>query len=106
VEKENLRVIMTLLKNNSRLISYESFHIFKVFVANPNKSEEVHVILFKNREKLIKLLEEFQTQREETDPEFKQEKQIVLEHLKTLEKPPKSAQEKKTRKEEELTGEN
>jgi len=101
-EKENLRVVMTLLKSSHRLIGYESFHIFKVFVANPNKSEEVHIILFKNRDKLIKLLEEFQIQREESDPEFKQEKGIVLEHLRTLEKPPKvSSQEKKTRKEEE-----
>jgi len=101
-EKENLRVVMTLLKSSHRLIGYESFHIFKVFVSNPNKSEEVHIILFKNRDKLIKLLEEFQIQREESDPEFKQEKGIVLEHLRTLEKPPKvSSQEKKTRKEEE-----
>jgi len=86
--KINLRIIMTLLKSSSRLISHESFQIFKVFVANPHKTEKVHIVLFKNQKKLVKLLEEFQTQREETDPEFKREKYIVLDYLKTMEMPP------------------
>ncbi|ETO15708.1 hypothetical protein RFI_21664 [Reticulomyxa filosa] len=93
-DRNNLRIFMTLLKNTSRLISYESFHVFKLFVVNPAKSDDVHIILFKNREKLVKLLEEFQTQRGETDAEFRREKEIVIEHLKNMEKP--QIQEKKT----------
>ncbi|ETO17623.1 hypothetical protein RFI_19697 [Reticulomyxa filosa] len=105
--KNNLRIVMTLLKNSSRLISFESFHIFKIFVANPNKSEEVHIILFKNRDKLVKLLEEFQTQREESDAEFKREKEIIIDHLKNLEKPPRiSLVHQKTLSRERLVGNN
>ncbi|ETO08447.1 hypothetical protein RFI_28939 [Reticulomyxa filosa] len=87
-DRNNLRIIMTLLKNNSRLISFEAFQIFKIFVANPNKTDQVHIILFKNRDKLVKLLEDFQTQREESDSDFKQEKIILIQKLKDLGKPP------------------
>ncbi|KAK9992451.1 hypothetical protein SO802_027436 [Lithocarpus litseifolius] len=52
-----LKVMMTLLKkDSSKTIQMSAFHIFKVFVANPNKPREVKVILAKSHEKLLELL--------------------------------------------------
>ena len=44
---------------------FEAFHVFKVFVANPNKSPQVLSILLKNREKLAGYLANFQNDRED-----------------------------------------
>ena len=52
-EKENLKIAMTLLKNDSNAIAHEAFHIFKVFVANPKKARDIHIVLWKNKDKLI-----------------------------------------------------
>lgn len=59
----NLRLIMNLLKDSSRSIEFEAFHIFKVFVANPQKPPEVQEILWRNRDKLLRYLSDFQNDR-------------------------------------------
>jgi len=38
---ENLCLMMNLLRDEARSIQFEAFHVFKVFVANPNKSPQV-----------------------------------------------------------------
>lgn len=50
---DNLRLMMELLRDKSRNIQYEAFHVFKVFVANPNKPKPISDILNRNREKLV-----------------------------------------------------
>ncbi|CDP18002.1 unnamed protein product [Coffea canephora] len=55
-EVRHLKIMMTLLKDSSKNIQILAFHIFKVFVANPNKPREIKVILSKNHEKLLALL--------------------------------------------------
>ena len=50
---------MKLFKNQNKSIVFEAFHIFKVFVANPKKSRDVSIILYKNQEKLTKFLNNF-----------------------------------------------
>jgi len=36
-DQHNLKLMMMLLRDKSRNIQFEAFHVFKVFVANPNK---------------------------------------------------------------------
>lgn len=50
----NLMQMMMLLKDTSRSIQFEAFHVFKVFVANPNKPAAIQEVLANNKEKLLK----------------------------------------------------
>ena len=59
----NLMLMMNLLKDGSRSIQFEAFHVFKVFVANPSKPQPVVDILTNNRGKLLKYLEDFLPER-------------------------------------------
>ena len=45
------------------MIQYEAFHVFKVFVANPDKTPEVITILTQNAEKLVTYLINFLPER-------------------------------------------
>merc|ERR1712087_369579 len=98
-EKENLRIAMTLLKSDSHAISHEAFHIFKVFVANPKKARDIHIVLWKNKEKLINFLEGFLPEKAKEDEAFAEEKKIVIKHLEELPIPDEIAQHKKRREE-------
>jgi calcium binding protein 39 len=60
---ENLKLMMNLLRDKSRNIQFEAFHVFKVFVANPSKTRPILDILQKNREKLLKFLSDFHNDR-------------------------------------------
>ncbi|KAH7826858.1 putative Mo25-like family protein [Monocercomonoides exilis] len=46
-DAQNLRRIMTLLRDSSKAIQFESFHVFKVFVMNPEKPEQIAENLIK-----------------------------------------------------------
>lgn len=48
--------MMIMLKERSRNIQFEAFHVFKVFVANPNKPKPILDILLRNRDKLVDFL--------------------------------------------------
>ena len=52
-DPDNLKAAMVLLKDPSRSIQFEAFHVFKVFVVNPNKLPPICAILASNREKLL-----------------------------------------------------
>ncbi|MCO5583293.1 hypothetical protein L7F22_037203 [Adiantum nelumboides] len=43
--EENLKDMMNLLKDKSKNIQFEAFHVFKVFVANPKKPPVIENIL-------------------------------------------------------------
>jgi len=62
-DAENLKIMMILLRGKSKTIQFEAFHVFKVFVANPEKSKPVLDILMRNRNKLIEFLQGFQKDR-------------------------------------------
>lgn len=70
-QQKNLKLMMNLLRDKSRSIQFEAFHVFKVFVANPNKPKPVLDILIKNKDKLLKFLKTFQSERE--DEQFNDE---------------------------------
>ncbi len=56
---ENLKLMMNLLREKSKNIQFEAFHVFKIFIANPNKTKPILDILYKNKEKLIVFLGNF-----------------------------------------------
>lgn len=80
---DHLKLTMNLLRDKSKNIQYEAFHVFKVFilsrdycpfteanvvpqqvfVANPKKSKPVQDILLKNRDKLLAFLPKFHDDR-------------------------------------------
>ncbi|XP_071838100.1 calcium-binding protein 39-like [Apostichopus japonicus] len=80
---ENLKLMMTLLRDKSRNIQFEAFHVFKVFVANPNKSQATLDILLKNKDKLVEFLLQFHTDRTEDD-QFNDEKNYLIRQIREL----------------------
>lgn len=61
---DNLKLMMNLLRDKSRNIQFEAFHVFKVFVANPHKTRPIVDILVKNQDKLIHFLGNFHNDRQ------------------------------------------
>lgn len=80
---EHLKLMMNLLRDKSRNIQFEAFHVFKVFVANPNKPRPITEILMKNREKLIAFLTDFHNDRTD-DEQFNDEKAFLIKQINDL----------------------
>lgn len=80
---ENLKLMMNMLRDKSRNIQFEAFHVFKVFVANPNKSPPILDILMKNKDKLVEFLTSFHNDRTE-DEQFNDEKTYLIKQIKEL----------------------
>ena len=55
----NLKMMMNLLRDKSKNIQFEAFHVFKVFVANPKKPPQIEAILRRNKDKLLAFLKDF-----------------------------------------------
>eukprot|EP00747_Dinoflagellata_sp_TGD_P162715 gnl/TRDRNA2_/TRDRNA2_180624_c0_seq1.p1 gnl/TRDRNA2_/TRDRNA2_180624_c0~~gnl/TRDRNA2_/TRDRNA2_180624_c0_seq1.p1 ORF type:complete len:368 (-),score=68.78 gnl/TRDRNA2_/TRDRNA2_180624_c0_seq1:234-1337(-) len=86
VSDENfLQIHMNLLRENSKAIQLDAFHVFKIYAANPKKPPRVQQILFKNRDRLVRLLESIQPNRE--DESFLQDRKAVVQALMALEQP-------------------
>eukprot|EP00249_Psilotum_nudum_P016487 c25850_g1_i1 orf=772-1794(+) len=86
--KDNLRILMNLLRETSKNIQIEAFHVFKVFVANANKPPEIVSILVANRSKLLRFFSDFKTEKE--DEQFDQDKAQVVKEIASLEPNEKS----------------
>jgi len=80
---ENLKLMMNLLRDKSRNIQFEAFHVFKVFVANPNKTPPILDILQKNKEKLLTYLRNFHNDRSD-DEQFNEEKAFLIKQIYNL----------------------
>lgn len=80
---DNLKLMMNMLKEKSRNIQFEAFHVFKVFVANPNKPKPILDILLRNQDKLVDFLTKFHTDRCE-DEQFNDEKAYLIKQIKEL----------------------
>ncbi|XP_010052020.2 calcium-binding protein 39 isoform X1 [Eucalyptus grandis] len=81
LEVRYFKVMMMLLKDSSKNIQMTAFHIFKVFVANPNKPPEIKVILSKNHEKLVSLLHNLSGGKGADDEQFEEEKEIIIKEI-------------------------
>uniref|UniRef100_A0A7S2JA13 Calcium-binding protein 39 n=1 Tax=Zooxanthella nutricula TaxID=1333877 RepID=A0A7S2JA13_9DINO len=88
-----LQIHMNLLRDISKTIQVDAFHVFKIFVANPNKPYRVLMILHKNRDRLLKLLSTLTSPRrpDATPPggavPFDEDLTVVTSVLKGLELP-------------------
>lgn len=80
---DNLKLTMNLLKDDRKMVQYEAFHVFKVFVANPNKSDEVRRLLIKNRSRLLRFLPNFLEGRTDDD-QFLDEKSFLVRQIELL----------------------
>ncbi|KAI9764456.1 MAG: hypothetical protein M1840_008479 [Geoglossum simile] len=80
---DHLKICMNLLRDERKMVAYEGFHVFKVFVANPNKSLAVQQILIKNRNKLLKFLPDFLADRTD-DEQFSDEKSFLIRQIETM----------------------
>jgi len=83
-ERDNLVLMMNMLRDKSQNIQFEAFHVFKVFVANPNKAEPILKILVRNKEKLIQFLTEFNSEKASDDEQFADEKAFLLKQIELL----------------------
>ena len=75
--------MMNMLRDKSKNIQFEAFHVFKVFVANPNKPKPIMDILLKNKSKLVDFLQKFHESRGE-DEQFADEKSYLVDQIKAL----------------------
>ncbi|KAK3372890.1 Mo25-like protein [Lasiosphaeria ovina] len=80
---EHLKICMNLLRDERKMVQYEGFHVFKVFVANPHKSVPVQKILLMNREKLLQFLSHFLEDRTD-DEQFIDEREFLIKQIKTM----------------------
>ncbi|EJD45523.1 mo25 protein [Auricularia subglabra TFB-10046 SS5] len=78
----NLKMMMNLLRDRSKNIQFEAFHVFKVFVANPNKPPQIAAILKRNKDKLLGFLRDFHNDKE--DEQFTDEKQFLIGQIQAL----------------------
>lgn len=82
--RRNLILVMHLLRDTSPHITLDAFHVFKVFVANPNRIPEVTKILRDNSPKLCAYLETLHHEKEATDAQFRDEKALIISTLRSL----------------------
>ncbi|KAG5561194.1 hypothetical protein RHGRI_004274 [Rhododendron griersonianum] len=62
--RDNLRILMNLLRESSKSIQIEAFHVFKLFAANQHKPPDIVSILLANRSKLLRLFADFKTDKD------------------------------------------
>eukprot|EP00934_Nitzschia_sp_Nitz4_P001738 Nitzschia sp. Nitz4//scaffold35_size145790//95591//96844//NITZ4_003039-RA/size145790-processed-gene-0.208-mRNA-1//1//CDS//3329549151//1738//frame0 len=82
--RRNLILVMHLLRDTSPHITLDAFHVFKVFVANPNKIPEVAKILHDNRDKLCVYLETLHAEKEQSDNQFRDEKALIIQTIRNI----------------------
>ncbi|ODH28508.1 hypothetical protein ACO22_03937 [Paracoccidioides brasiliensis] len=92
---DHLKLCMNLLRDDRKMVQYEGFHIFKVFVANPNKSIAVQKILINNRDRLLKFLPKFLEDRTDDD-QFTDEKSFLVRQIEMLPLEPVESGRKQT----------
>ncbi|KAK4803308.1 hypothetical protein SAY86_001511 [Trapa natans] len=79
----NLRILMNLLRESSKSIQIEAFHVFKLFVANQNKPADIVGVLVTNRSKLLRLFAGFKLDKE--DEQFEADKAQIVKEIAALE---------------------
>ncbi|KAI0518464.1 Mo25-like protein [Xylaria bambusicola] len=80
---EHLKICMNLLRSDRKMVQYEGFHVFKVFVANPHKSIAVQKILLMNRDKLLSFLSHFLEDRTD-DEQFIDEREFLIKQIRNM----------------------
>ncbi|KAL2944905.1 hypothetical protein RDABS01_033252 [Bienertia sinuspersici] len=81
--KDNLIILMNLLREPSKPIQLEAFQVFKLFAANKNKPPEITNILIANRSKLLRFFGNFKLDKE--DEQFEADKAQVVKLIAEME---------------------
>ncbi|KAM6548472.1 hypothetical protein CsatB_020148 [Cannabis sativa] len=81
---DNMRVLMNLLRESNRGIQLETFHVFKLFVDNQNKPEDIVLVLLSNKSKLLRFFEDFNVNNKEDDELFLADKDRVVNEIRNL----------------------
>ena len=82
-DSEHLKLTMNLLLHKAPAIQIEAFHIFKIFVLNPKKPDQVMAILVKNKELIVRLLSNFLPEMADLD-HFQAEKANIVKEISDL----------------------
>ncbi|KAM0850529.1 hypothetical protein ACQ4PT_053015 [Festuca glaucescens] len=77
-----LNIMIGLLKDSSKNIRICAFHVFKVFVANPNKPRGIVEALRENRRELLKLLHNLPASKGED--ELDEERDLIIQAIEKL----------------------
>nr|GMC72421.1 putative MO25-like protein At5g47540 isoform X1 [Ipomoea batatas] len=85
---DNLIILMNLLRETSKPIQLDTFHVFKLFVANTNRPPGVSSVLANNKDKLLRLFVGLRTDKE--DEVFEADKAQILKEIGELEPPRQS----------------
>ncbi|CAN1237903.1 Putative MO25-like protein At5g47540 [Linum grandiflorum] len=80
---DNMRILMNLFREEKKSIQMETFHVFKLFVANQSKPPEIISVLAKNKNKLLRFLAGLKTEKE--DEQFEADKTQVIKEIASLE---------------------
>ncbi|KAG6405291.1 hypothetical protein SASPL_132878 [Salvia splendens] len=80
--KNNMKVLMNLMRETHKCIQIDAFHVFKLFVANKNKPADIINILAANRNKLLQFFDGFNTEKE--DEMFAADKAQVVKEIREL----------------------
>lgn len=83
-DSEFLQLHMNMMRDSSATIRMEVFHVFKIFAVNPRKPRRVEQILARNKERLIKLLENTVGEKPRADKALLNDLQTVLCKLEDL----------------------
>ncbi|XP_058070727.1 putative MO25-like protein At5g47540 [Magnolia sinica] len=82
--KDNLRILMNLLRESSKNIQIDAFYLFKgLFAGNENNQPEIVSILIANRSKLLRFLSDFKLDKE--DEQFEADKALVVSQISAME---------------------
>ncbi|KAI4305681.1 hypothetical protein L6164_029032 [Bauhinia variegata] len=80
---DNMKILMNLFRDSNKTIHIETFHVFKLFVANQNKPSEIVSVLVSNRSKLLRFLGDLNM--DKVDEQFQEDKEQVIKEIATLE---------------------
>ncbi|KAG6785187.1 hypothetical protein POTOM_010913 [Populus tomentosa] len=79
----DLPYLLTAFSCDPKTMQLETFHVFKLFVANQNKPPEIISVLVTNRSKLLRFLGDFSI--DKGDEQFEADKAQVIKEIATLE---------------------
>jgi calcium binding protein 39 len=87
INEEYLKSVLVLLGNDSKVVRYEAFHVFKIFAANPNKPPKIAKLLGQNKSRIVKILDHIENDRLD-DIEFRQDRKAVVMKIESITKSP------------------
>ncbi|KAH7533452.1 hypothetical protein FEM48_Zijuj04G0132000 [Ziziphus jujuba var. spinosa] len=79
----HMRILMNLLRDSNKTIQLETFHVFKLFVANQNKPPEIINVLVTNRSKFLRFFRDFNVDKD--NEHFEADKAQVINEIIILE---------------------